>query len=118
MTKPGYSNGVKFFETLVKSSSNIINYRVIKDNDWLIYKINRPNPFHSFNVLIVDEYLYTLENYYQKPEIIKRGDFIYLMGTWQSSSSEADIHSRQDGIYIGNPSFFKMFINTTLENIN
>lgn len=70
------------------------------DNDF-IYRIRRTDGLSDIVLHAADEYRYSLTNYFQKPEQVRRGAFILIARPEGGYADEVADIARQDEISIG-----------------
>lgn len=70
------------------------------DNDF-IYRIRRTDGLSDIVLHAADEYRYSLTNYFQKPEQVRRGAFILIARPEGGYADEVVDIARQDEISIG-----------------
>lgn len=109
---------INFIKERLKECDKIESYNFIANDDYFIIQVNRHHPFESFKIYVSDVYRYTLTDYFNKPQKIKKGDFIYLARPEANFSNEIELLSisLKEGIYIGKFARLLSYINRTFDD--
>ncbi len=92
---------ISFFEERMNGHDKVEAYSRIDVADEILYEIDRSAGLPTLTVHLSDAYIYTLNEYYSKPDILKKGDFILVTKPEASYNSVADNVARSEGIGLG-----------------
>jgi len=92
---------ISFFEERMDGHNKVESYSRLDDADGILYTIDRSAGLPTLTLYLSDAYAYTLNDYYSKPEILKKGDFILVTKPEASYNSAAEDDARNDGIGLG-----------------
>ncbi|WP_339331959.1 hypothetical protein [Aeromonas caviae] len=94
----------RFLQNALDNHTKVLDWQRIdhphNDNDF-IYRIQRTDGLSDIVLHAADEYRYSLTNYFQKPEQIRRGAFILIARPEGGYADEVVDIARQDEISIG-----------------
>ncbi|MGL6430489.1 MULTISPECIES: hypothetical protein [Aeromonas] len=94
----------RFLQNALDNHTKVLDWQRIdhphNDNDF-IYRIQRTDGLSDIVLHAADEYRYSLTNYFQKPEQIRRGAFILIARPDGGYADEVVDIARQDEISIG-----------------
>lgn len=94
----------KYLESALTKHAKVISWRRIDDHqsdDHYIYSVKRSEALSDIFVHLSDEYEYSLDDYFQKPESIQEGSFI-LIARPEADYDESIVEAAtQDHVSIG-----------------
>ena len=99
-----YHTIITFFENRLNEHSKVDSWQRIddpKEDDDYIYRVKRIGGLSDVIIHVSDEYIYTLNHYYQKPAQIIAGGFIYIPSPQASYNHDIGDIAQQDCISIG-----------------
>lgn len=92
---------ISFFEERMKGHDKVESYSRQDDPNDILYTIDRTAGLSTLTVYLSDAYAFTLNDYYSKPEILQKGDFILVTKPEASYNSAAEDVARIEGIGLG-----------------
>lgn len=95
MSKDLHHSIIDFFEARMNAHDCVNDYAILNDDDDLIYQINRAKRAGSLNVWLCDVYHFTETDFYNRPQLIGRGDYILIAKPEGSFSIDYDIIRRE-----------------------
>ena len=93
-----------FFESILNKHSAVWDWDPIYSHNGsicYIYELKRRDSMSEMKVYLADAYMYSLTEYYQRPDIIGEGDCICIVRPEASFSPELTTIVKSDGIHIG-----------------
>lgn len=92
---------VPFFEKSLSNHNKVIRYTKDNSHDYYLYSIERANNLSTLIVLLADEYEYTLNDYYQRPQAAKENVFICVIRPEADFSYAIIDIAKEDKVGIG-----------------
>ena len=111
---------INFIQERLQECNKIVSFNFIPNDNYYIINVNRVFPYETFNIYMCDQYRYTMIDYYNKPNEINKGDFLFLARPEANFSNEIEILevALSEGIYIGKFKKLLTFINNNLNDAN
>jgi len=92
---------LEFFKQRMRAHGKVRDFSEIEDDNNIIYHIERVEGLPDLNVHLSDAYIYTLHDYYSKPQVLGMGDFILSARPEADFDEEIVAVAAKDRIGIG-----------------
>lgn len=92
---------IKFFRDRMREHSKVSNYSVIRDDNEILYQIERSGVLPDIVIHLSDSYIYNLHDFLSKPSILAPGDFILVSRPEAKYTGEVMQEAQRNKIGIG-----------------
>lgn len=104
---------LEFFKKRLDECDKVVGYETVNNSNYYIVLIRRAYPYNNFKVCLCDEYCYTMNDYYSKPEEITSKDFLLIAKPEANFSDDLIELALLNHIYIGKMKAFIKYLNST-----
>ena len=106
-----------FFTKRVNECDKVVSCKLIYNPNYHIVEIRRKAPYGNFKVCLCDEYFYTYNDYYLKPNEIQSSDFLLIAKPEANYSDDLIELALQDHVFIGKMKAFIKYLNSTSDEM-